>query len=351
MQKTYKRRLNSLGWSEPTLIIAEVGSNHNQDFDIATKLIGVAADAGADAVKFQTYSADTLYSKRTPEFSYLEGQDVHGLIKSIELPRDWQQELAEYADKKGITFLSTPFDYAAVDELDEIGVPAFKFASFEITDLELLKYAASKQKKMIISTGMADLDEIEDAINTVRSVGNDDIILLHCNSLYPTPPEVVNLRAIATMREAFNLPVGFSDHTLGIHISLAAVAMGACVIEKHFTLDRSLPGPDHSFAIEPDELKEMVRCVREIDKAKGNGIKMRSELEDEEMYLKARRSIHAKVDIPIGAVITKDMLMVKRPGYGIKPKFIDMVVGREAAKEIEEDDWITWDIISIKKVI
>jgi len=334
-----------------TFIIAEAGSNHNHDLDMAMELIDVAAEAKADAVKFQTYSADTLYSKKTPEFSYLKGQKVHDLIKSIELPRDWQQELAEYADKKGITFLSTPFDYAAVDELDEIGVPAFKFASFEITDLELLKYAASKQKPMIISTGMADLDEIEDAINAVRSVRNDDIVLLHCNSLYPTPPEVVNLRAMETMREAFNLPVGFSDHTLGIHISLAAVAMGACVIEKHFTLDRSLPGPDHSFAIEPDELKEMVRCVREIDKAKGSGIKERSELEDAEMYDKARRSVHAKVDIPIGTVITREMLVVKRPGYGIKPKFVDTVVGREAVKEIEEEDWITWDIISIKKVI
>ena len=332
-----------------TFIIAEVGSNHNQDFDLAMKLVDVAAEAKADAVKFQTYSAETLYSKKTPEFSYLKGQNVYDLMESIEFPRDWQQELAEYANKKGITFLSTPFDYAAVDELDEIGVPAFKFASFEITDLELLKYTASKQKKMIISTGMADLDEIEDAINTVRSVGNDDIVLLHCNSLYPTPPEVVNLRAIATMREAFDLPVGFSDHTLGIHISLAAVAMGACVIEKHFTLDRSLPGPDHSFAIEPDELKEMVRCIREIDKAKGSGIKERSELENGEMYTKARRSIHAKCDIPIGAVITKDMLVVKRPGYGIKPKFIDTLVGRTARMDIQEDEWITWEIVSINK--
>lgn len=341
MRKTHKT----------TFIIAEAGSNHNQNFDIAIELIDVAADAGADAVKFQTYSAETLYSKKTPEFSYLKGQNVYDLVKSIELPRDWQQELAEYADKKGIIFLSTPFDYAAVDELDEIGVPAFKFASFEITDLELLGYAAAKQKKMIISTGMADLDEIEDAINTVRSVGNDDIVLLHCNSLYPAPPEVVNLRAIATMREAFDLPVGFSDHTLGIHISLAAVAMGACVIEKHFTLHRGQPGPDHSFAIEPDELKELVRCVREIDKAKGSGIKARSELEDE-MYDKARRSVHAKVDIPIGTVITREMLVVKRPGYGIKPKFVDTVVGRIARNDVQEDEWITWEIVSIdKKVI
>ena len=198
---------------------------------------------------------------------------------------------------------------------------------------------------MIISTGMANLGEIEDAISAIRSAGNDDIILLHCNSLYPTPPEVVNLHAIETMRDAFKLPVGFSDHTLGIHISLAAVAMGACVIEKHFTLSREMKGPDHSFAIEPDELKEMVRCIREVEKAKGSGVKEKSELESEEMYVKARRSIHAKVDIPKGTRITRDMLIIKRPGYGIKPKFIDVVVGREAKKDIKEDEWISWVMI------
>jgi N-acetylneuraminate synthase/N,N'-diacetyllegionaminate synthase len=334
-----------VGSGEPAFIIAEAGANHNRDFDMAKKLIDVAADSKADAVKFQTYSAETLYSKKTPEFSYMKGQNVYDLIKSIELPREWQQELAEYADQSGIMFLSTPFDYAAVDELDEIGVPAFKFASFEIVDPELLKYAASKQKPMIISTGMANLGEIEDAISAIRSAGNDDIVLLHCNSLYPTPPEVVNLRAMGTMREAFKLPVGFSDHTLGIHISLAAVAMGACVIEKHFTLDRNLPGPDHSFAIEPDELKEMVRCVREIEEAKGSGIKEKSKLEGKEQYLKARRSIHAKVDIPKGTKITKDMLVVKRPGCGIKPKFMDVVVGRTARMDIKEEEWIAWEMV------
>jgi len=334
-----------VGEGEPIFIIAEAGSNHNRDLDTAKKLIDAASDAKADAVKFQTYSAETLYSRKTPEFSYLKGQNVHDLVKSIELPGEWQQELAEYADKRGIMFLSTPFDYAAVDDLEEIGVPAFKFASFEITDLELLKYTASKQKPMIVSTGMANLGEIEDAIGAIRSAGNNDIVLLHCSSLYPTPPEVVNLRAMETMREAFKRPVGFSDHTLGIHISLAAAAMGACVIEKHFTLDRTLPGPDHSFAIEPDELKEMVRCVREIEAAKGSGIKERSELEGEEMYAKARRSIHANVDIPKGVKMTREMLVVKRPGYGIKPKFIDIVVGREANKDIKEDEWITWEII------
>lgn len=325
-------------------IIAEAGSNHNGSLEQAKKLIDVAAEAKADAVKFQIFKAESLYSKYTPEFSYLKGQNTYELIKSIETPREWIKELAEYCKSKNIIFFASPFDFEAIDILDKY-VPAFKIASFEITDLELLKYAAEKGKPMIISTGMANLGEIEDAISAIRSVGNEDIILLHCNSLYPTPVEVVNLKAIETMRTAFKVPVGFSDHTLGIHIPIAAVAMGACMIEKHFTLDRTLPGPDHSFAIEPDELKEMVRCIREVEKAKGSGIKEKSDLESEEMYVKARRSIHAKVDIPKGTRITRDMLIIKRPGYGIKPKFIDMVVGREAKKDIKEDEWITWNII------
>ena len=333
-----------IGEGEPCFIIAEAGSNHNGKLEIAKKMIDVAAGAKADAIKFQIFKAESLYSKYTPEFSYLKGQNVYELIKSVETPRKWIKELARYCKDKNIDFLASVFDFDAVDILGKY-VPAFKIASFEITDLELLKYAAEKGKPMIISTGMANLGEVEDAINTIKSVGNEDIILLHCNSLYPTPIEVVNLRAMETMRTAFKVPIGFSDHTLGIHIPIAAVAMGACVIEKHFTLDRTLPGPDHSFAIEPDELKEMVRYIREVEKARGNGIKEKSELESEEMYVKARRSIHAKVDIPSGTKITGDMLIIKRPGYGIKPKFIDIVVGREAKKDIKEDEWITWDMV------
>ena len=333
-----------VGGDDFCYIIAEAGSNHNGSLEQAKKLIDVAVEAKADAVKFQIFKAESLYSKYTPEFSYLKGQNTYELIKSIETPREWIKELAEYCKKRGIIFLASVFDFEAIDILDKY-VPAFKIASFEITDLELLKYAAEKGKPMIISTGMANLGEIEDAITAIRSVGNENIILLHCNSLYPTPVGIVNLRAIETMETAFKVPVGFSDHTLGIHIPIAAVAMGACMIEKHFTLDRTLPGPDHSFAIEPDELKEMVRCIREVEKAKGSGIKEKSDLESEEMYVKARRSIHAKVDIPKGTKITRDMLIIKRPGYGIKPKFIDMVVGREAKKDIREDEWISWEMI------
>ena len=333
-----------VGGNSPCYIIAEVGSNHNGSLEQAKKLIDAAVAAKADAVKFQIYKAESLYSKYTPEFSYLKGQNVYELIKDIETPREWLKELAGYCEAKNIIFLATPFDFVAVDLLDKY-VSAFKIASFEITDLELLKYVAEKGKPMIISTGMANLGEIEEAITAIKSVGNAGVILLHCNSLYPTPVEVVNLKAMETMRSAFKVPVGFSDHTLGIHIPIAAVAMGACVIEKHFTLDRTLPGPDHSFAIVPDELEEMVRCIRKVEKAKGNGIKEKSELESEEMYIKARRSIHAKFDIPKGATITRDMLIIKRPGYGIKPKFIDIVVGKEIKKDVKEEEWITWDIV------
>jgi len=342
--KTVKIGDKVIGGDNPCYIIAEAGSNHNGSFEQAKKLIDAAVEAGADAVKFQIFKAENLYSKYTPEFSYLKGENVYELIKNIETPREWIKELIKHCKGKNIDFLASAFDFEAVDLLDKY-VPAFKIASFEITDLELIKYAAEKGKPMIISTGMANLSEIEDAINAIKSVGNENIILLHCNSLYPTPVEIVNLRAIETMKNAFKLPVGFSDHTLGIHIPIAAVAMGACMIEKHFTLDRSLPGPDHSFALEPDELNAMVRCIREVEKVKGNGIKEKSELESEEMYVKARRSIHAKVDIPKGTKITRDMLIIKRPGYGIKPKFIDIVIGREAKKDIKEDEWITWDMV------
>ncbi len=328
----------------PCFVIAEAGANHNRNLNMAKELIDAAKKAGADAVKFQTYSAEKLYSKKTPKFGYLGDQDTFDLMKSIELPREWQADLKRYCDQKDIIFMSTPFDYQAIDELNDIGVPAFKIASFEIVDLELIKYAAGKNKPMIISTGMSNMGDIEDAIHTIRSEGNDDIILLHCNSLYPTPVNIVNLRAINTMRGAFKLPVGFSDHTLGITIPIAAVAMGAKVIEKHFTLDRTLPGPDHPFALEPDELKQMVTAIRSTQAAMGTGIKERSP-EEEEMYIKGRRSIIAACDIPRGTTITKEMLIVKRPGYGIQPKFIDIVVGRKSNTDIEKDDIITWEMI------
>jgi len=332
-----------IGYGHPTYIIAEIGANHNGDISIAKKLIDKAAAACVDAVKFQTYKAEKLYSRRAPKFSK-DDMKPFDLIKANELPREWHNELARYATQKKLHFLSSPFDYEAVDQLDDVGVPAFKVASFELTDLELLRYIAKKKKPVILSVGMATLGEIEEALTVIRSERNDDIVLLHCTSLYPSPIDVVNLNAIQTLQVAYKIPIGFSDHTLGIHIPIAAVAKGAAVIEKHFTLDRHMKGPDHLFAVEPEELKQMVRNIRDVEKALGTGIKERSP-QEQEMYEKGRRSIIAAQDIKKGTKLTRDILLVKRPGYGIKPKYIDVIIGRKANKDIKKDQWITWDDI------
>jgi sialic acid synthase SpsE len=337
-----------VGDGEPCFIVAEAGANHNRDLTMARELIAVAAEAKADAVKFQTYSAETLYSRKAPRFSYLEGlsdKSTWDLIKEIELPREWQEELAGEAKKRGILFMSTPFDHRAVDELDALGVPAFKIASFEIVDLPLVRHAASKGKPMIISTGLADYEDIQDAFTTCHEVGNEQVVLLQCASLYPAPPERINLRAMETMRKAFGTLVGLSDHTLGIHISVAAPAVGACVIEKHYTLSRSLKGPDHPFAIEPAELRELVRQVREVEAALGDGRKLGPAPDELEMHQKARRSLVAARAIPKGTRIEPDMVTSKRPGYGIPPKFLRLVVGRAARQDIDADDVITWEAI------
>ena len=331
-----------IGEDHPTYIIAEIGSNHDRNFNIAKKLIDIAADAGADAVKFQSFKAEKLFSKKTPKISTYKKEPFE-LLKSLEMPREWHKKLSDYTINKNLHFLSSPFDYEAVDELDKVGVPAFKIGSCEITDLDLLAYIAKKKKTIILSTGMATLGDIEEALETIKSKGNKNIILLHCNTLYPTPPKIVNLNAIKTLSTAFKFPVGFSDHTLGIHISIAAVAKGANLIEKHFTIKRR-PEPDHFFSIEPKELKTMIKNIREIELAFGSGEKVRSREEDEN-YIKGRRSIIAARDIPEGKVIERKDLIIKRPGMGIHPKYINIVIGRRAKKKIYYDDWITWDKI------
>jgi sialic acid synthase SpsE len=338
-----------VGPGHPCYVIAEAGANHDRDFDVARRLIDAAADAGCDAVKFQTYSGRSLYSTKTPRFDYLGelgDTPVHELLEAIALPRDWQPRLAAHCHDRGIHFFSSPFDHEAIDELDALDVPAFKIASFEIVDLPLIAYAASKHRPLIISTGMASLGEIEDAIAAARDGGTDDICLLQCASLYPAPPATMNLRAIATMRTAFQVPVGLSDHTLGTHIAPAAVAMGANLVEKHFTLDRSRSGPDHSFAAEPNELAELVRQIRDVEAALGDGSKCGPSSEEAvEMYTKARRSVVAACAIPAGTTITRAMLTVKRPGFGVKPKFIDVLVGRVSRFDIDEDDVVTWEMV------
>lgn len=335
---------NYIGDDSPCYVIVDVGANHNRDFQTAKELILSAAKMGADAIKFQTYTAEKLYSKKTPMFS----KDITSpfdLIKSLQHPPEWLPILSDIAKEIGITFLSTPFDFEAVDLLEDIGVPLFKIASPEIVDLELVDYISKKQKPIILSTGMADIGEIEEATNTILKNNNNNIILLHCNTLYPAPVEIVNLKAINTLKNVFKYPVGFSDHTLGFHISLAAVSIGAKVIEKHFTLDRNQNGPDHHFAIEPLELKELVHKIREIEKAMGNGLKKPSNLELKENYRMGRRSIIAAIDIPKSTEITREMLIIKRPAFGIKPKFIDILIGRKARVDIEKDQWISWDMI------
>jgi sialic acid synthase SpsE len=338
-----------VGSGAPCYVIAEAGANHDRDLDKAYRLIDVAVKAGADAIKFQTYSGERLYSTKAPRFDYLGelgSKPAHELLEELSLPREWQPLLANRCRSLGLEFLSTPFDRQAVDELDALDVAAFKVASFELVDLPFLSYIGACRRPVILSTGMATLGEIDDGIRALREAGTTDIALLQCASLYPAPPEVMNLRSIVTMAAAFGVPVGLSDHTLGIHVAPAAVAMGASLVEKHFTLDRSSPGPDHPFAVEPDELALLISHIRDIELAMGNGIKQGpSELEAREMYTKARRSIVAAQDIPAGTKLTRDMLTVKRPGHGIKPKYIDALVGRIAVVAIEADDVITWDML------
>jgi len=335
-----------VGGGAPAYVIAEAGANHNRDLGIAKELIEVAAATGADAVKFQTYTG-ALYSSKTPQFTYLKDErSPKELLDAIALPREWQPELAEHARGQGIAFFSTPFDHEAVESLAAVGVPAMKIASFEIVDLPLIEAAASVGVPMILSTGMATYGEIDDALRAVRSTGNCQVALLRCASLYPAPAEIMNLRSMATLREAFGVPVGLSDHTEGIAVPTGAVALGAELIEKHFTLDRSMTGPDHAFAIEPDELKALVTAIRDVEAALGTGrLEGPSEAEAVEMYPLARSSVVAATDIPAGTTITRNMITVKRPGYGVMPKHIDVIVGRLARVDIEADEVITWDKI------
>lgn len=332
-----------IGEDAPCFIIAEIGANHNRSLSLAKEMIDAAAEAKADAVKFQIYSAETLYSRRTPRHSGYS-KNLFDLIKEIETPRTWLPELAGHCAEKEILFFATPFDNRAVDELDEVS-SFFKIASFELVDLPLLRYCASKGKPMIISTGLANMEEIEDAFLACREAGNEQVAFLQCASMYPAPPSIMNLRSMETIRRAFGVPTGLSDHTRGIHISVAASAMGASIIEKHFTLDRTMEGPDHPFAIEPDELKELVRQIREVEFALGDGRKLGPTDDEMEFYEKARRSIHAVVDIPAGTVITEEMLVCKRPGYGVRPKHLPLLAGRRALRDIAADEWITWEMV------
>ena len=337
----------AVGTGHPTWVIAEIGANHNRDMGTARELIDAAADAGADAVKFQTYSGERIYSSKTPSFDYLEFDEPPAeLLERISLPRDWQAPLAEHAASREVQFFSSPFDHEAVRELAELGVPVLKIASFEIVDLPLIEAAARTGLPLIISTGMAVLGEIEDALDAARRGGAPAVGLMQTTSVYPAPVERANLRAMTTMRSAFGVPVGLSDHTEGIAVPIAAAALGAAFVEKHFTLDRRMEGPDHPFALEPEELRAMVAGIRDAQAALGDGRKQGpSEEERHEMYTLARRSLIVTRDLPAGTVLERDMLTVKRPGFGVAPKHLDLVLGRALRVNAEADDILTWEML------
>ena len=334
-----------VGDGHPCYVIAEIGSNHNHDFDQARRTIDAAVEAGVDAVKFQTFSADHHYSKRAPKFDYLKGKDTYSLIKSLELDRNWHEPLKRHSEQQGVAFFSSPCDYDAVDELSALDVSAYKVASFDLPDQELIAHIARKGKPLILSTGMADWSDIQIGVDSCRAVGNDEVVLLQCTSLYPAPASLSNLAAMRSMRHAVGCLTGYSDHTMGDQVTLAAVALGACMIEKHFTLDRSLPGPDHAFASEPDELRAMMTRLRDIESSIGDGAKAGPRGPEVEMALKGRRSLHAAVDICAGQTITAEMLTIKRPGMGIRPALKSVVIGRAARTDIPADQWIEWDMI------
>lgn len=338
-----------IGGGAPAFIVAEAGANHNRDLGMARELIDVAADAGADAVKFQVYSGRALYSTKTPRFEYLAGVsdlDTHEVLQAAELPRKWLPELAAHADTAGIVFFAAPFDAAAVAALAAVDVPVYKIANYELVDLELIRLMAAQGKPLFLSVGMATYGEVDDALEAASAAGATEVALMRCAAQYPAAPDIMNLRAMATMRRAWGIPAGLSDHSAGIAVPLGAAGLGMDLLEKHFTLDRTLPGPDHAFAIEPYELRALVRGVRDVEAALGNGrLEGPSDAEAAEMYRLARRSVVAAAAIPAGTVIRRDQLTVKRPGFGIKPKYIDMVVGRTAAVDIAADDVVTWDMV------
>jgi N,N'-diacetyllegionaminate synthase len=330
-----------------TFIIAEAGVNHNGNVEIAKKMIDIAAEAGADAVKFQTFKAENVVSKNAPKADYQiartgANESQYSMIKKLELNEQAHQKLITHCSERGIDFLSTPFDLASIDFLSRLGLKVFKIPSGDITNLPYLRKIGSLRKEVILSTGMADLSEIRDALAILVKFGTklENITILHCNTEYPTPVEDVNLYAMLTIKNEFTgIQIGYSDHTLGIEIPIAAVAMGAKIIEKHFTLDRTMEGPDHRASLEPDELKTMIGAIRNIEQAMGDGIKRPSQSEQKNIQI-GRRSIVASTFIRKGSVFSEQNLAVKRPGKGISPMRWDEIVGRIAQHDYNEDELI-----------
>lgn len=327
-------------------IIAEAGVNHNGSIELAKKLIDVASQSGANAVKFQTFKAEKLVSKNAQKANYQKQttdktESQFEMIKKLELDLDTHKKLMAYCKTKNIMFLSTPFDHDSIELLETLGLEIFKIPSGEITNLPYLRHIGSLNKQVILSTGMADIGEIEDALDILIEAGTkkENITVLHANTMYPTPMEDVNLKAMVTIGNTFDVRYGYSDHTLGIEVDIAAVTLGACCIEKHFTLDKDMEGPDHKASLEPDELKAMVKAIRNIELALGSSIKKPSKSEIPNMQI-ARKSIVAKTNIKRSEILTEENITIKRPGNGINPMRWDEIVGTIATKDYIEDELI-----------
>lgn len=332
---------------DKVLIIAEAGVNHNGDINLAKQLIDTAADAGVDYVKFQTFNSKKLVSKNAEKASYQKENTKNKketqltMLQKLELSKEAHYELISYCESKKIKFLSTGFDLESIQFLNDLDIDLFKVPSGEITNLPYLRKIGSLKKPVIISTGMADIKEIHDALHVILKSGTSlkNVTILHCNTEYPTPMRDVNLNAMLTIKEQFGVAIGYSDHTLGIEIPIAAVALGAKVIEKHFTLDKTMEGPDHKASLEPDELKAMVNAIRNIELALGNGIKKPSLSEKKNKSI-ARKSIVANKSIKEGDFFTEDNLTVKRPGSGVSPMLWDEYIGKKSIRDYNEDDLI-----------
>jgi pseudaminic acid synthase len=339
-----------VGAGQPIYVVAELSANHRQDFDEAVKLIGAARTAGADAVKLQTYTPDTITIEcDTPLFridggTVWDGRTLYDLYGEAYTPWDWQPKLKEIANDVGLDLFSTPFDHTAVDVLEEMGVPAYKIASFEVVDLPLIKYIAQIGKPVIMSTGMATLAEIDEAVRTAREAGATQIALLKCTSAYPASPGEMDLRTIPHLSEAFGVPSGLSDHTLGIAVPVAAVTLGACLVEKHLTLSRDVPGPDSTFSLEPHEFKAMVDAIRVVERALGE---VRYDVTEREKASRVhRRSLFVVENVRAGEPFTEQNVRSIRPGYGLHTRYLNKVLGRRATRDVSKGTPLSWDLIA-----
>jgi len=338
-----------IGNNHPVFIIAEMSANHIQDFDIAVKIIQGAKKAGTDAIKLQTFTPDTTTIDCDNEYFQIkqgtiwDGQTLYELYKKAYMAWGWQPKLKKIAENEGLVCFSTPGDKTAVNFLEGINVPAYKIASFEITDIPLIEYVASKGKPMIISTGIATLSDIEGAVNACKRIGNSQIALLKCTSAYPTPLEDVNLRTIPNLAETFKTVVGLSDHTLGISVPIASVALGASIIEKHLTLDRSLGGPDAAFSLEPEEFKAMVKAVRGVEKALGEvSYDLTEKMEKSREF---SHSLFIVKDMEAGEVFTEENIRSIKPGYGLHPKYLKEILGKLATQDTKKGTPVKWGLI------